>query len=60
MGIKEFGDFIESDPDLSKVGLAGIDLVKTAWKLNKSQGQVREQKRVDPLREGVGANPLNH
>jgi len=40
MGIKEFGDFIESDPDLSKVGLAGIDLVKTAWKLNKSQGQI--------------------
>jgi hypothetical protein len=40
MGILEFQHFIESDPELSKNGVKGVDLVKTAWKLNKSQGQV--------------------
>ena len=40
MGIQEFQNFIETDPELSKNGVKGVDLVKTAWKLNKSQGQV--------------------
>ncbi len=41
MGIKDFQNFIEKDPTLSKVGVNGIDLVKTAWKMNKGKGQVR-------------------
>ena len=42
MGIKELHSFIEKDSTLSKVGISSLDLVKTAWKLNKaSQGQVR-------------------
>ena len=40
MGIQEFQNFIETDAELSKNGVKGVDLVKTAWKLNKSQGQV--------------------
>jgi hypothetical protein len=42
MGIKDFQNFIEKDPVLSKVGVNGIDLVKTAWKMNKGKGQVME------------------
>ena len=41
MGIQEFQNFIETDAELSKNGVKGVDLVKTAWKLNKSQGQVQ-------------------
>lgn len=40
MGIKDFQNFIEKDPVLSKVGVNGIDLVKTAWKMNKGKGQI--------------------
>jgi hypothetical protein len=41
MGIKDFQNFIEKDPTLSKVGVNGVDLVKIAWKMNKGKGQVR-------------------
>ena len=40
MGIQEFQYFIENDTELNRNGIKGVDLVKTAWKLNKSQGQV--------------------
>lgn len=40
MGIQEFQNFIEGDTELNKNGVKSVDLVKTAWKLNKSQGQV--------------------
>ena len=40
MGIKDFQSYIEQDPELSKVGVTSLDLVKTAWKLNKPHGQV--------------------
>ena len=40
MVIKDLQNFIEKDPVLSKVGVNGIDLVKTAWKMNKGKGQV--------------------
>ena len=43
MGIKDFQNFIEKDPTLSKVGVNGIDLVKTAWKMNKGKGQVSQE-----------------
>ena len=42
MGIRDFQSFIEKDAELSKVGLNSLDLVKTAWKLTKTQGQVQE------------------
>jgi len=40
MGIRDFQSFIERDSELCKVGLSSLDLVKTAWKLTKSQGQI--------------------
>jgi hypothetical protein len=52
MGIKDFQNFIEKDPTLSKVGVNGIDLVKTAWKMNKGKGQVRPA----GLKKGRGSN----
>jgi len=39
MGIRDFQSFIERDSELCKVGLSSLDLVKTAWKLTKLQGQ---------------------
>lgn len=41
MGIKDLQSFIEKDASLDKVGITSLDLVKTAWQLNKSsQGQI--------------------
>ena len=41
MGIKDLQSYIEKDGSLNKVGITSLDLVKTAWKLNKStHGQV--------------------